>query len=1449
MTVQDKILQYDPIVYRMGNDRANLGNLGGNWTLYNSGSGDYYTLPVATRTALQDGFTVHTQYASTVSASVFHFSSDLGLSFMGAYIYSGERVSYGFGDTGIIYGLPSIDGEVHSVTTVFDGVDTFRHYFDGVLVATATGQQPTFPQYFQRGSRSSNISYHHVALFESALSDQQVQEIHTGTDFVAGDLEVPVGLADANGEMLDAQFSDAVHVSVSALAATASAITNDAAVTTTRDPNIKRVLSPSIVRGGYNEISRGTLGTSAGYSGADLRISIPTGEAQKIYPDDTIEGRDFVIKWTLIQNESVTYKVLGALNEELSSGSFILSQGTNRVSLPAEAETILIPKQGNSSFDNPGNDTSDSTGSYFDVTIPSNRNLVRPAPFTGSATMANANGSVLNSVSIGAVTATASAEMPGGYRPDAQFAVAVMDVSASMGRGYFRSDRRVYVGAAEAGGFMHESTDHRVEKEMTISVTAPARASARSIEPATINGKEIDPNVNDPYYNRVTRRSNAGPLPPAVSQWFRLNQREGDLVERLSSAGTKVDSTDRIVGDYSWGAAGPNGKRGLAARDARFGNFSPTTFGSVTSGTSLEFTVKVEPGHTGRMDVAWGQARDSMGGLTTVNWRTSIVDGRIYSTTAYGGTSIKRIDDGEWHHIVITTTEDSAYDYTYSGYTNQKQHNLAIFIDGELDRMLTSEENRRGTGGGALAAARPTGFLGGGTEYPFKGEILDIVVRQRPVVSHEVKELYLDMFGYKPVRAGVTDTAVGEAFQGHRVQSTMKRMLIVSWRLPTRANGLAWSAHNDNGTYQFSVTPGGGKLGPALGYGWDDELDIGRYLVTYQMATSRRVQVPAQSYEDRMWGSGWMLNGEGLKESAQPENAGGNQFIDPVTGRRRLLDLVEDIDLDQFDVIAFQAYPNPQYRDMHERQMYEAFLESIRKALVMGKKMWINDPYLAADLGLISDVEEVPVLGRVLGGRIYGHDRYGMVGGPDVRGYEVAPFIGLEGGKFPKPADGSLPVIHRAIPEGSQHGLADIWGGDIHHNNGYRVVNEIEGLTDIPSWELEEMYWRDRTEMLPQDDRSYQGFGYRLENRTGEDFEWGPADGFVNFPLKKESKGTGLKVGDEFYNYLTFIRITRTFWRTEQWLEMSDARIGRTYKTWAVPPGHLRVGTPVTTFRSTLWNDYGDEIANPYRDYIRNFVIRPGDRLPDGRKVNGYAYVDIAEHPSFGSMAGMSINKQLTDGPGTGGTTTYKPENEYTFEWDWSDYNRRTFTSRGNVTSVQVKFYYGPRMSGGAVSQASKGEKIEWALPLAPTVSQRYATIALAHQTWNTRGMSWLTMVDVEDAEVALGYQEGSMAASAEMLSPMVDVEFDNVISVGAAQASARIVDPGETVIKSTVVTAYAATARGTMMGLQGGYKAEAATSFGDMPQNVRRPLDKEEVLFFTVSFTLEPIYVRMEEN
>ncbi len=433
--------------------------------------------------------------------------------------------------------------------------------------------------------------------------------------------------------------------------------------------------------------------------------------------------------------------------------------------------------------------------------------------------------------------------------------------------------------------------------------------------------------------------------------------------------------------------------------------------------------------------------------------------------------SNKRIDDGEWHHIV--------YQYDLA------EERTQIWIDGILDRQILGITSAvPGSNGYAyvrpyvMGFNDPTGELG--SDFQTSVWSYD----PGPIVSRD--NIGLNFIAYQqsePIKAEVMTASITTAtpvVKGNKARALMlyfwstftpgQDPLSTSYRYQYQSNtGARYTQFdndrvptdgNDRDTF-FPISTW--EDGVQRLYDWDV------FPVDVQGFYTSRV-VKEESYKNPL--EHGTINGrsEGFRDEFD---------------RRRYIDLEKDIiDLDSFDMICFRNYPNEsaeldaysrnevvdQYFDLRESETFQAFLKSIRRAVDKGMSLFITNPQLAIDLNIIDKYE--PVSELVDTGEAFSPDG---LGDPWSR---VRTDVDTWTITNPTAED---------IPDGYDNGIYT----DLYKNNRHRVLNTLTGLTDEPSYiKVEEV------EFYNRDERDYGGLDRR----------W----------VAVQEKPNGLAIGDEF---------------------------------------------------------------------------------------------------------------------------------------------------------------------------------------------------------------------------------------------------------------------------------------------------------------------------------------------
>ena len=334
---------------------------------------------------------------------------------------------------------------------------------------------------------------------------------------------------------------------------------------------------------------------------------------------------------------------------------------------------------------------------------------------------------------------------------------------------------------------------------------------------------------------------------------------------------------------------------------------------------------------------------------------------------------------------------------------------------------------------------------------------------------------------------------------------------------------------------------------------------------------------------------------------------------------RRYIDLVNDINLEEYDAIFFRNYPDDgiekdaytrtesvdEYFGIRETTLFENFLKSLRAAVDTGISLFITNPQLAVDLKIIDRVEVVEQLDEVRSGNVPS-DPY-------------SPTRILNSGIYP---------VNTGAP--FENNLR--WY-DTFRNNRHRLVNAIPGLTDDPSYIWKEtLYW--------SDDAIITGF-----------------DAFDRYWNAYEERPIGLQVGDEFIFTA----------------EDTNNRLQ------AVPFENVKAGKIVTAFASQIRKGTL-LVTNPYANYATTIAVSPGEVL-DGTQVGGKIFVSFTESLKSSNMytprsysaielkSDYWINKAYADG-----SITLETKNELIADQDNIDRK----LAAGTITQAQYneQVYY-----------------------------------------------------------------------------------------------------------------------------------------------------------------------------
>jgi hypothetical protein len=749
----------------------------------------------------------------------------------------------------------------------------------------------------------------------------------------------------------------------------------------------------------------------------------------------------------------------------------------------------------------------------------------------------------------------------------------------------------------------------------------------------------------------------------------------------------------------------------------------------------------------------------------------------VLGQTLYGS---KNVADGEWHHIVIQF-----------GYNDAR---VQFWVDGELD-VQSIPGNLRGSLGPKV---RPFIIGHGSSDLEYYSDFETSVWSYDAanfVLQRELLLNYYSFIKYAPVLAEPMTASV-DATQGATAKGNRTRALCLYW-WPTNLEGGFVGATYTGVSWMYPL----GGHSYDQGKGGEHDYDTGYPFTTWDLKESG----PQRWYDMDVFPVD--ISGYYVSEVVKPEAYGGadqiqvtqiptidtypislpasrtyltskaGSFRKPKTDSRRYIDVLNDIDLSQFDVILFRNFPDESreldeftkneftdsYFGVVERELYEEFVVNLRKAVDTGISLHISNRQLAIDLGIIDRVEPVDSLIDNLAGASDPH----------------APTI--------VPED----ALSLDTTPGTNYGWADTFW-----NNKFRVRNTLEDLTDLPQNIVTEYaFW--------------QNDGLRDFSGSDRNFS------------KVVDRPNGLQVGDEMI--------------------AKDIPINGKAKSarfLGVPMANVKAGIPITTFGQKYWRG-NEELDNPYKDYVTTIAVRPGDVL-NGTQCGGKIFVNLAERPqaTLDSYCAIDlktdywINKAYNQGAisltkrNTLLTQSHDRKLE-SGEWTQAQYDRNASWTHNDMalTGQLIQGNTGEQGFGDQFIGNSANSKIAY------NVSKKGQSQSLSAQLANlfSAGQAWFTVQFSYATEYVVGYSPSMNTMSMNWLANRVIAE-GNVNRPTAFESSATLVMPTVNVVKVNSVTVSAMIAGANSPDGQyrgpsrvvAAFPMEASVKFGEMVKLVK---------------------------
>lgn len=721
-------------------------------------------------------------------------------------------------------------------------------------------------------------------------------------------------------------------------------------------------------------------------------------------------------------------------------------------------------------------------------------------------------------------------------------------------------------------------------------------------------------------------------------------------------------------------------------------------------------------------------------------------DSDISSEVLYGR---QRIDDGQWHHIVIQWGFDDRVQY---------------WIDGQLDIQ---------TIGGAGPKMRPYKFGYNSDDVKLYSDFETSAWSYDAAMFVGYRDLLLNSYSYidydpikpEPFYASMLAT------QDNKARGNRGRALMLYW-WPTIFGQNGYGGVGYTGV-PWMYPRGAHSYDQGVGGLWD--YDSGLPFSTWDFKQDH----PQRWYDWDIFPVD--ITGRYVSEVVKPEAYGGEKnikeityagydtypistpdwrkgkentrgtFRDPITDAPRYIDILNDIDLSQFDMIIFRNYPNQsreqdayskseiydQYFGGQEKELYEKFLKSLRSAVDTGISLFINDYQLAIDFGIIDRVEAVDLLID-----------------PGAASDPHAPTV--------------VPTAAASLP--TTNGTYFRWD-DTFFNNKHRIITTFEGITDtkkIAFWSDNALHQNDGLRKFEGTDRYYEAVVHRPN---------------------------GYQIGDEML--IPGQRKAGTLAKGGLWQ--------------GVPLSAVKAGTAISTFSQNYWRG-NESVPNPYRNYATFIAVKPGDSV-NGKQIGGKVIVSLVEHPgdldnykavdlntdywinlayNEGLITLAKKNALLVD-PKNRNRIKELDGNQAKFDRDSYWTHDDTYIKTGYRTIRPAENVPGDQYIGGAekdqnapATNAALQQLLATFQSIAgwsnapwfmPTFSYDMDTITVFTPTLTHLGITWLS-----DRTFITGLkvpQENSATSNAELLHPTVSVQKFKVTNVQAMLANARITETG----------------------------------------------------------------------
>lgn len=473
-----------------------------------------------------------------------------------------------------------------------------------------------------------------------------------------------------------------------------------------------------------------------------------------------------------------------------------------------------------------------------------------------------------------------------------------------------------------------ELNQEMVAPSVTSFVNAKPTIAPMNISMALVPPLEAGNITQDRYFNRIIATTDA-------DDYIGFGSTTG-FRKFVGGTGVEQDAWT-IVGSWNNGIFGPESRRAIhlpgsyVTNDSNKPALFEWTFETVLRTTDANGTLV---SGTDFNNLGPGGYNLS---VTLVNGKITVT--RTSTTTVTGRNAI---NDGEWHHILIT----------FGGGTGINS-GLRVFIDGQLD----IRRELFGISSNTTTWAGPDQFFGG-----FDVDVESFSFRRSMDLDEPaITQNYYAAVGIYPIAVPPMTMSLSAPNAKGRGNQKRALMLYFVWR-------------RDRDIYGNFTVPRA------------QELSFDSFPGDFEFGPNIPISAPSDFAGYKVF----------------PVDANGG-YRDEITDFPRLIDLQKDLNVDDYDLIFFRNWPNENTEidalaaNNVTREKLENLLKSIRWAVDQGKSFLITDPGLANDFGIIQSAAAVPVM--------YESDFVNYQGNAsgdyDRRSYDVDPWRSPASAQFP----------------------------------------------------------------------------------------------------------------------------------------------------------------------------------------------------------------------------------------------------------------------------------------------------------------------------------------------------------------------------------------------------------------------------------------------------------------